>query len=406
MKTILVVCALFSLCRGANALAAAPTPLDLLKSWVSISSGSADVAGVGDVQKKIAEELKSLGFQVVFVPNPDGALKSGPLLVAELAPDAKTPVADRAITLLAHADTVFEKLNPFTLSEDGKIARGSGVADDKGGIVVGVSALREFLAAGGKGAAARERRHAIRFLVTPSEETGSNGFREKLRDYSKRSAFTIGLEPARENGNIVSARKGARWIEVTVTGREAHAGVDHAAGVNACHVLAQKLDALQKLTDYKTGTTVSIGHIEGGKDKYNIVCGTARAKIDSRFATREEEQRLIARIERILKPAGKAKIEARVEMHTPPFVRSPKTESYLKAYFQAVQELEHRAIRAESTGGAGDVNDMDHPGALIVDGLGPVGGGYHTAEESVDVASLTTRSKALARFLADLDRRL
>ena len=226
---------------------------EFLKELVGISSGTSDVAGVNQVQEKIAEKLRSLGFSVELKDNPSPEEKSGRQLVATLK-----GADPRYISLIGHADTVFEKLNPFTVSPDAKIAKGSGVSDNKGGVVVGLSALGTFL-----GKISSPPHFSMRVIVSPSEETGSNGFDDALKRYASNSVIVLGLEPARENGAIVISRKGARWYTIHVTGKEAHAGVDHESGVNACHELAIKLDKLQGLTDYKKGNTVSIGRIEG-----------------------------------------------------------------------------------------------------------------------------------------------
>ena len=246
-------------------------PAQFLKELVSISSGTADTKGVNQVQEAVAKRLKAIGFKIEMIPNAKGETSSGKQLLATFkGSDSKY------ITFIGHADTVFEKLNPFEVQSDGKIAKGSGVADNKGGLVVGVTAIEKLLKMG-------TPHFSIRYVVSPSEETGSGGFEEHLKAYAADSIMILGLEPARENGSVVMSRKGARWISIQVKGKEAHAGVDHDKGVNACLELAIKLTALQKLTDYKKGTTVSIGHMEGGKSKFNIVCGEASAKVDSRF---------------------------------------------------------------------------------------------------------------------------
>ena len=103
-----------------------------LQELVSISSGSADTKGVNTVQERIAAKLKALGFQVEMKANPKGEAKSGHQLVATLK-----GADPRFITLVGHADTVFEKLNPFQIMPDGNTAKGSGVSDNKGGLVVG-----------------------------------------------------------------------------------------------------------------------------------------------------------------------------------------------------------------------------------------------------------------------------
>ena len=64
------------------------------------------------VQERIAERLKKLGFEVQFMPNPLGENRSGKLLLATRIPkSAKDP---RFVTLVMHADTVFEPESGFT----------------------------------------------------------------------------------------------------------------------------------------------------------------------------------------------------------------------------------------------------------------------------------------------------
>jgi glutamate carboxypeptidase len=133
---------------------------------VEINSGTKNVAGVNQVQEIIEAEMKKLGLATAYVPNPVDAAKSGKFLIGTL------PGVDekRYVTLIAHADTVFEPASGFTafsLDEDGKIARGPGVADDKGGLVIGIAALKKYMERNpGKPVM------SIRFISAPSEEDG------------------------------------------------------------------------------------------------------------------------------------------------------------------------------------------------------------------------------------------
>jgi glutamate carboxypeptidase len=56
-------------------------------------------------------------------------------------------------------------------------------------------------------------------------------------------------------------------------------------------------------------------------------------------------------------------------------------------------------VTASSTGGGGDGAFASALGVPTVDGLGPVGGGYHTADEYVMVASLVERAVMAACLL-------
>jgi len=374
--------------------------LDFLRELVSQSSDTKDAQGVNAVQEKVTERLKKLGFTVTLVENPDRVLQSGKMLVAEKA--GKT---NRFITFVTHADTVFETLNPFRISSDGKTAAGSGVIDNKGGIVVGISALSEFTQK------IPESRFSLRLLVSPSEETGSKGFAPLLMKYSKDSSFLIGLEPGLDDGNYVSSRKGVRWYDIHVLGRESHAGAHHEDGINACDDLAIKLSKLQAFTDYKKGNTVSVGSMSGGKNKFNIVCGEAWAKVDTRFSTQSAAKELFQKIDRILKStfAHSAKtgqgttttIELPVD--TPPLQESAAARELLRKYVALISQIEGQTIQGESTGGVADLNQMVRPGVLIADGMGPLGGGVHTSGEFLTISSLSTRAQALSRFLEALE---
>jgi glutamate carboxypeptidase len=393
---------------GSFAQATGTTPeTTFLSELVSISSGSLDASGVNRVQDKMAEKLKALGFSIELIEGTDASAHSGKALVATLKSD-KAPSGANFITLIGHADTVFETLNPFKINSDGKIANGSGVVDDKGGLVVGFFALQKVLAA-------HSQALNLRMVISPSEETGSHGFQDLFKKYADDSAIVIGLEPTLDNGDYVSSRKGVRWYEIEVTGKESHAGAHHEEGINACHDLAIKLNSLQNLTQYSKGNTVSIGHMEGGKDKFNIVCGIAKAKIDSRFTTPEQEKILSKQIESILKKPSVfsahghegSQTKFTVVEYSPPLPPASKeTEKLMKKYVEIVKKLEGKDIVGRGTGGAGDLNYMYRPGAMVVDGFGATGGGMHTAEEFVSLESLVTRSQALGEFLEYLNETL
>ena len=396
MKTLLL------LLLSSLATAESKTPTAFLRELVEIDSGSANSEGVNRVQDAVAKRLKTLGFTVERFNNPDSLSKSGQLLVGTLKGRS-----EKTVTLLGHVDTVFELsagFRGFKLSADGSTAIGPGVADAKGGIVVALAGLEKFL---------HENPNppfSIRFVAAPSEETGSVGFTPIFSDYGKNSELVLGFEPARANGAIVKARKGNRWFHIKVSGREAHAGVDHATGVNACLELSLKLAQISSLTDPKRGMSVSIGHLEGGKDKFNIVCGHAEAKVDTRFVDFKTSHELKKKIEAILtkleiraqKDQTPSKTEWSVADESAPLEFSAKSAPYLARYLKAIQEVEGTAPEAEATGGTGDANSFSREGLVIIDGLGPVGDGSHTNDEYIKLPTLDSRAAALAHFLVGL----
>lgn len=375
---------------------------------MAIDSPTRDAAGVERVQAAIARELAGMGFAVRRLANP--VLESADLLVAELAPAARGE--RRFATLVGHADTVLSHQDGgrFRMRSDGVHARGSGVIDDKGGLVVALKGVELYLEQCRK--RGKPPGVPLRFVCSPNEETGSPGFTETYRRLAQDSALALGFEPALENGNVVDSRRGNRWYRIEVRGIEAHAGRSKGEHVNAAHELAIKIAQLHRLNDSKRGVSANVGRLDGGKDAFNVVCGHASCKLDARFATFADRDRLHAAIERIV---AKSNVRSADGAHAssaswsladdcPPFAGSGKAKRWVDAYLASVREIEGRAIAAERAGGAGDVNYMSDRHVAVIDGLGPVGGGMHTPDESIFLPSLQTRAEALAAFLLRCER--
>lgn len=378
----------------------ANTNADLLRQLVNINSGTNNIRGVNKLQKIVAARLAKLGFKTTFKQNPLGRTQSSDLLVATLK--GKNPAF---ITLVIHTDTVYEpgtKPDRFKILSDGKTAIGPGSLDDKGGIVVLLSGLQTYLSQ------TRPPETSLRVVSSPSEETGSAGFHDDFRKFAEDSVMVLGFEPASADGSITESQRGNRWYQIRVEGIEAHAGSGHHNGVNACHELAIKLDKLQKLTDYSHNVTVNIGHMEGGKDKFNIVCGFAKAKVDARFADFESRDALHREIEKILAETYVRSADGTIPTKTtylldddcPPFAGTPESRPFLAKYLDIIASIEKREVHSEKAGGAADSNYMSRKGLIVIDSLGPYGGGIHTPDESVFLPSLETRAQALADFLA------
>ena len=88
------------------------------------------------------------------------------------------------------------------------------------------------------------------------------------------------LEAARENGDVVTARKATRWLTVEVMGKAAHAGVEPEKGRSATLALANVIVETFKLNGLKDGMTVNPGRIEGGVNP-NVVADWARGGLRS-----------------------------------------------------------------------------------------------------------------------------
>lgn len=379
----------------------------LLEEMVNIDSTTPDSLGVNRVQEVVTRELEAMGFETKFYPNTETA--SGDLLIAQLAGERED-----YITFVSHADTVLDgnAVGAYRRLPDDLHARGSGVIDNKGGLVVALVGLRAYLES--IRARGSSPRFSLRFVCSPNEEAGSIGFQDHFRSCAEDSMAVLGFEPALDNGAIINSRRGNRWYQVSIAGQEAHAGRCKGEQINAAHDAAFKISKLHRLNQIKAGIAVNVGQIQGGRDRFNVVCGSVSLKIDARFPSFAARDRLHRQIEEILLyseirspiTGGGSKTSYEIADDCPPFSSTAESRALLKYYLRLAEKIEGRPITAEMAGGAGDVNYMSRKGVMVLDGLGPAGGHMHTTEEFVYLPSLSTRSSALASFLEEAERTL
>ncbi|MEU2109939.1 M20 family metallopeptidase [Streptomyces sp. NPDC019507] len=375
-----------------------------LAELVAIDSGSYSPDGVNAVADWVQARLTSLGFAVERIRPPAApgapidALRTGDVLVARKAGRLAEADGGRRILLAAHMDTVFEDgtaaERPFTL--DGTHAHGPGVSDDKGGVLAGLTAL-ELLQEQGTSEYAE-----LVFLATADEEIGSPVSRRITEDVARDMHYALGLECARENGDLVVARKGVADFRLTVTGRAAHAGIEPERGANAALAAAHLVVALQSLNGRWDGVTVNVGVVRAGH-RPNIVCPEAELRLEVRAATAADVRKVRRAIEDAAACPAVPGTTVTVEQldDCPPMEATAASHRMFAVAQQAAAALGF-TLGATATGGVGDANLIAGTGVPVLDGLGPVGGADHSPQEWLDTATVPERIALLASLITAL----
>lgn len=376
--------------------------LALLGAIVAVDSGSFDAAGVNRVGDLVVERMTAGGWAAERVPV--AAPGFGPLgdAVVGRRTGALPPERGGArLLILAHLDTVFEAgtaaARPFTVADG--IATGPGVIDDKCGVAAGVEAVELLVDDAGFDQFAE-----ITLLCTPDEEIGSPASNQVTEKLASQADAVIGLEAARRNGDIVSARKGMATFEIDIVGRAAHAGVAPELGVNACLEAAHKTVALQALNGRWDGVTCNVGTIRAGS-RTNVVAAEAHLGVELRATTTAAFEAAAAEIEAVTAREwvpGTTAVCRRGPIHLP-MEKTPATARLVALAGEAAAELGF-ALGDQATGGCGDANIAAATGTPTVDGLGPHGGGVHTPDEFLRLDSIAPRLALLAAVLTRLGR--
>ena len=374
-----------------------------------------------DAAKWLGEQGKAMETAVAelvginsFTENTDGGRAVGRMLEEVFTVDtlakqriASTKFADHLVfrtegqvktapvALVGHLDTVFPPGTFEGFSRDGDLARGPGVLDMKGGLVVVAWALKALARIGAL--------PALRVVIVADEEVGSPEGQGIIREAIAGSASALVFEAGRKSDLLITRRKGTGAVTVTAKGRAAHAGANHRDGVNAIWALAKVIDRVQTLTDYDRGVTVNVGKVSGGTSK-NTVPDEASALFDLRFETKADADALVEKIHAIAAEAGVPGATVTVEggILRFPMERTDASAKLMAEYAACAVASGLGGGEAALIGGGSDASTSSAMGIASIDGLGPRGIGFHTKDEQIELATLVAKAQALARFLASV----
>lgn len=368
-----------------------------LEKLVNIESQTKNLSGNKKVLKVIENKLKDIQFSTKYIKSTNNDGRS--LLIAERK---SSRVSALSISFIGHSDVVTKPQDhKFEISFE-RIG-GSGVADNKGGIVLALSAVKEFFSK------INILNINITIVISPSEETGSIGFHDYFKDIGEKSDYVVGLEPALSCGSLIGSRSGNRWYCMKSNGISAHSGRFGQSYVNAAHQLSLLIAKLHELNSEVKKRRVNVGGFQTSLNTYNTICSSATAKVDTRFSSFECRDEIHTEINKIIKLSvltcpytkNSGAIYYSVEDDCPPMQST--TSLWLDSYLNTVASLEKNEAKITHSGGAADINYFSHSNSLLIDGMGPVAGGLHTRHEYIERNSLKTRKNALVILLMSIN---
>jgi glutamate carboxypeptidase len=370
---------------------------DALRQMVNIDCGSYTRDGVNRIADLCQARFEAGGWTVERRRHrpPAGEPQLGDLVIGRLE-----GIGGPRILMVGHTDTVFDPgtagVRPFAVTGDR--ATGPGVSDMKGGLLTGFFAVEALQDAGFDGFG------SITYVCNPDEEIGSPWSRDIIRDEATRADAAFVLEGARENGDIVSARKGVSDYRIEVVGRAAHAGVEPERGRSAILEAAHKIIALHELNGKWPGVTVNAGVVRGGT-RMNVVAERCTIEVDVRSPHEATLAEAEAAVEAIAGMHSLPDIEVVVaggKWHRP-MEKGGGTARLAAIAAEVADELGFELVDT-ATGGASDANTTSAAGVPTLDGLGPIGGDDHGPREWIDLTSVAPRIALLAGILSRLGR--
>lgn len=382
--------------------------IGFLKRTVNINSGTMNHAGVKKTGMVFKEAFDQIGFTTSWIDMSE-VNRSGHLF-AETG--SKKPKGKKLL-LIGHLDTVFEEDSPFqefTMVND-SIAHAPGGNDMKGGNVIILYALKALAENG------LLKNAQIIVAYTGDEESAGKPLEISRRDLvnaAKKSDIALGFETSTGFNYATVARRGSSGWALETEGKRTHSsGVfSERVGAGAIFEISRILHLFYTDVKGEEFLTFNPGVILGGTKvdydpslskgtafgKSNVVAQTAMATGGLRFISEEQKESAREKMRKIVAdnlPHTSAKISF---TDSYPAMRPTEgNKKVLEVLNQVSLDLDQGEVIAYDPGkrGAADVSFVAEY-VDCLDGLGTMGSGAHTPEETVNLNSIEALTKRTA----------
>ena len=386
--------------------------IDLLSRLVEIDSDSNLKTGYVDCAEVIRREAESIGLKTEVYDSVELAVdkKPRPSVVVRLDVGAR-----ETVLVATHYDVVAAgtgwRHDPFKLKVEGDRAFGRGAADDKGAIVSAMGALREL--------AKMTPRANVALLACPDEEVGGELGLGYLVNHAKtRSDAVVVLDASPAMVSIGAS--GLLWGEVTVKGKQGHAGYPHLSknAIDEAIPFLEKLSKYSKIRErirskipappgspYKQiWGRFSLTMLNAG-EKENIIPGECEAKFDLRVCPDENYDKAkqdLSRYFRKLKSSMKVDATLEYTLQNPSNYYTDPKHPLVKSFSGAAEQAFGKRIPVAGELGGNDGHFFAKIGIPVVS-FGPIRDDcrFHGVDEFVYLKDVELVKKTLVNLVRD-----
>ncbi|AIZ40224.1 M20/M25/M40 family metallo-hydrolase [Cellulophaga baltica] len=378
-----------------------------LEKVVNINSGTLNLEGVKEVGIVFKDAFDAINFKTNWIEMPAELNRAGHLFAETSGKKGKK------LLLIGHLDTVFEKDSPFQKFEmiNDSVAHAPGGNDMKGGNVIILYALKALHDNG-----LLKNAQIIAAFTGDEESTGKplTISRKDLVVAAKESDIALGFETSTGFNYATVARRGSSSWEVEVTGKRAHSSgiFNETTGAGAIFEMSRILNSFYEDVKGAEYLTFNPGVLLGGTfidydtktgkgsafGKTNVVAQTALVKGGLRFMSEEQKENARNKMREIVAnnlPNTSATIS--FEDSYPAMGPTAGNLNLLKQLNQVSLDLNQGEVIAYDPGKRGAA-DTSFVAAYVdaLDGLGTMGTGAHTPEETVNLNTIEALTKRTA----------
>ena len=373
-----------------------------------------NLKGVKEVGNVFDQAFRNIQFTTEWIEMPVEMNRAGHLFASIQGSKGKK------LLLIGHLDTVFEVDSPFQIFErNDSIAYAPGGNDMKGGNVVILYALKAL------NELKLLKDASITVAFTGDEERTGKPLslsRKHLIDVAKRSDIALGFETATGFNKATIARRGASGWKVETAGKRAHSSgiFSERTGAGAIFEMSRILHQFYEEVRGEDYLTFNPGNLLGGTfidyaplkssgtayGKTNVVAQKAVVNGGLRFISETQKEKARAKMRAIVTnhlPSTNATITFTDSY--PAMGPSKMNKALLNQLSEVSEALGYGEVMAYDPGkrGAADISFVaDYVAGL--DGLGSMGTGAHTPQETINLKTFNALIQRTAIFIYRLTR--
>ena len=386
-----------------------------LEKLVNINSGTLNQEGVKAVGTEFDKAFSEIGFATQWIAMPQEMNRAGHLFASLDGEKGKK------LLLIGHLDTVFEENSPFQQFEriNDSMAYGPGANDMKGGDVVVLYALKALSELN------LLKKASITVAFTGDEESTGKPLsisRKSLIEAGKKADIALGFETATGFNNATIARRGASGWRVESQGKRAHSsGVfNDRVGAGAIFEMSRILNAFyedvrgEEYLTFNPGTLLGGTFVEYDKQtssgsvfgKTNVVAQKAVVNGGLRFISEEQKETARSKMREIVSQSlPQTSSSITFTDSYPAMGPTEGNQALLEVLSQVSEDLGFGTVTGYDPGrrGAADISFVaDYTDGL--DGLGTMGSGAHTPQETVNLKTINALIQRAAILIYRLTR--
>lgn len=381
--------------------------IGFLEKVVNINSGTLNAKGVQEVGMVFKDAFDQINFKTNWIDMPQEMNRGGHLFAETTGKKGKK------LLLIGHMDTVFEEDSPFQTFEmvNDSIAHAPGGNDMKGGDVILLYALKALHDNG-----LLSNAQIIVAFTGDEESTGKplDISRKDLIEAAKRSDIALNFETSTGFNYATVARRGSSGWKVEVEGKRAHSSgiFNDNTGAGAIFEMSRILNEFYNEVKGEEFLTFNPGTLLGGTfisydemtskgtafGKTNVVAQSAVVHGGLRFISEEQKENAREKMRAIVAnnlPQTSATISFTDSY--PAMGPTPGNQRLLEELSQVSMDLGYGEVLGYDPGkrGAADISFVAQY-VDCLDGLGSMGTGAHTPQETINLNSIEDLTKRTA----------